>query len=179
MATNHIYHISEDGGITTFKPRPSPSPFPGLEADVVFGIEERLLHNYLLPRDCPRVTFYAGKNTSAEDRQQFMYTATADYIIIIETAWLPVIEKTTLYCYEFDATPFTVLDECAGYYVAYTEVKPVSVKRIDNILQELTSRQQVELRVVPNLWDVAEKVKKSTMQFSLIRMRNATAPAHK
>lgn len=173
MATNRIYHISEDGRITTFKPRPSPSQFEGLKDDVVFGIEERLLHNYLLPRDCPRVTFYAGANTSAEDRQLFMHTATAGYVVVIEAAWLPVVKQTTLFCYEFAPAPFILLDECAGYYVAFTEVKPTSVRRIDNILTELTRRQHVELRIVPTLLDIAEKVKASTLQFSLIRMRNA------
>ena len=173
MVTNRIYHISEDGNITTFKPRPSPSLFEGLTDDVVFGIEERLLHNYLLPRDCPRVTFYAGTNTSAEDRQAFMHTATAEYVVIIEAAWLPVVGQTTLFCYEFDPAAFTLLDGCAGYYVAFTEVKPISVRRIDNILTELTRHLHVELRIVPNLLDIAEKVKASTLQFSLIRMRNA------
>jgi len=173
MAANNIYHISENGGITSFKPRPSPSLFEGLTKDVFFGIEEKLLHNYLLPRDCPRVTFYAGENTSSEDRKLFLHTASAAYIVITEAGWLPVIEQTTLYCYEFDAAPFTLLDECAGYYVAYTEVKPVGIRRIDNILQQLTSLPHVELRIVPNLWAVAERVKASTLQFSLIRMRNA------
>jgi len=40
-------------------------------------------------------------------------------------------------------------------------------------LAELTHRD-VELRVTPSLWPLRDAVVASTLQFSLIRMRNAT-----
>ena len=54
-AVHRLFHISEEGGIDQFDPRPSPSFFAEIKGDVVFAISGKLLHNYLLPRDCPRV----------------------------------------------------------------------------------------------------------------------------
>jgi hypothetical protein len=167
-----IFHISENGEIETFKPRPSPAKIENLAGDVVFGISEKLLHNYLLPRDCPRVTFYASDKTSPTDKEKFLPAAT-DYVIAVEAKWFPAIQQTTLFCYEFDGETFSLIDECAGYYVSYKEVKPLSVKRIDNILDELFRRNDIELRILPELWSIADKVSKSSLNFSLIRMRNA------
>ncbi|NJM54026.1 MAG: hypothetical protein HC846_11960 [Blastocatellia bacterium] len=67
-----------------------------------------------------------------------------------------------------------MIDDCADYYVSFEEVKPIAVRRIDNILDELFERKNIELRILSNLWTFAEKVSKSSLNFSLIRMRNAT-----
>lgn len=172
MADKRIFHVSETEGIELFEPRPSPSEFDNINGDVVFGISYKLLHNYLLPRDCPRVTYYAGSQTTQEDQKTFLHSS-AEYIIAIEAKWLPVIEQTILFCYEFDGRTFTLVDECAGYYVSYEAVKPVAVRRIDNILGELLGRNNIELRFLNNLWLLADKVAQSSLNFSLIRMRNA------
>ena len=37
-------------------------------------------------------------------------------------------------------------------------------------------RHDVELRVMPSLWELREEVINSTMQYSIIRMRNAKPP---
>lgn len=174
MLGKRIFHISENGEIETFKPRPSPSKFDNLRGDVVFGISDKLLHNYLLPRDCPRVTYYASGKTSQADKEMFLQTS-ADYMIAIEAKWLSAIQKSILFCYEFDPETFSLADECAGYYVSYEEVKPVAVTRIEDVLGELFKRNDVELRILPNLWTLAEKISKSSLNFSLIRMRNAAS----
>jgi hypothetical protein len=63
--TNHLrlFHVSDIAGMKSFEPRPSRTG----EA-FVWAIGEPRLANYLVPRDCPRVTFYADQNTSEEDR---------------------------------------------------------------------------------------------------------------
>ncbi|MEI9955490.1 MAG: DUF6886 family protein [Ferruginibacter sp.] len=172
MITEKIFHISEDGGIKIFQPRPSPSAFDNIKGDVVFGISQKLLHNYLFPRDCPRVTYYAGSNTSIEDKNKFL-KAPVDFVIAIEAKWIPIINHTPIYCYEFDGESFSILDECAGYYISYDEVKPVSVRCINNSMEELLKRTDIELRILSNLMELANEVKNSTLNFSLIRMRNA------
>ncbi len=172
VTAKHIFHISENGEIEIFMPRPSPSHFKNLDRDVVFGISDKLLHNYLLPRDCPRVTFYASAETLSADKERFLLTS-AEFVIAIEAKWLPIILKTTLFCYEFDDKTFSMIDECADYYVSFEKVKPIAVKRIDNIIGELFKRENLELRILSNLWEIAEKVSKSSLNFSLIRMRNA------
>jgi len=67
-----LFHISEDADIKIFNPRPSPSYFEGIRGNVVFAISEKLLHNYLFPRECPRVAFYAGDKTSQLIRTNFL-----------------------------------------------------------------------------------------------------------
>jgi hypothetical protein len=172
LKPDKVFHISEDGEIETFKPRPAPPGFYNINGDVVFGISNKLLHNYLFPRDCPRVTYYAKPQSSQFDQDTFFRTS-AKFVIAIETKWFPIIQQTILYCYEFDGNLFTLLDECADYYISYEEVRPVAVRRIDIPLAEVLKRNDIELLVLPTLWNLADKVLKSSLNFSLIRMRNA------
>ncbi|PWK80479.1 hypothetical protein LX99_00947 [Mucilaginibacter oryzae] len=174
MHSSHpkLFHISEQPGISIFNPHPSPSYFDNITGDVVFAISEDLLHNYLLPRDCPRVTFYAGPETSDEDRQRFLGGNKARHVIITESGWYERIKQTILYCYEFASDDFVLIDKCAGYYISYKPVVPLAVMVIDNIMETLLNRD-VEFRFTPSLAAIADIVKNSTLQFSLIRMRNA------
>jgi hypothetical protein len=126
----------------------------------------------LFPRNCPRVTFYIGNKTSQYDKEKFFGQTSASYIIAIEASWFRVVQQTKLYCYEFPLDDFLLLDECADYYVSYKEVLPLSVHLIPNVFEQLFLRN-IELRVLPNLWTLADEVASSSLSFSLIRMRNA------
>ncbi len=172
MVPPELYHISEEPGIPIFRPRPSPSYFPGIRGDVVFAISKRLMHNYLLPRDCPRVTFYAGAESLPRDKDRLMGQTSADFVMAVESKWYPAIVGTTLYCYEFPAAGFILLDEAAGYYISYEETVPVSVSEIRDIPGELLQRN-IELRFMPDLLKLADAVKQSSLAYSLIRMRKA------
>jgi hypothetical protein len=167
-----LFHVSEDARIRTFVPRPSPSQFDAIRKEVVFAISERLLHNYLLPRDCPRVCYYAGSQTSPEDRQAFLGQFSASFVIAVENRWIKTIERTTLFLYEFPAQDFWLLDENAGYYISEKTIVPVSVRPIYNILEEMLKRD-VELRFMPSINELSEAVSHSSLNFSLIRMRNS------
>ncbi len=167
-----LFHISEDPAIKKFVPRPSPSHFDKIEGDVVFAITHQLLHNYLLPRDCPRVCFYARADSDPADIEKFIGPAGARYVIALESKWLPVIRKTTMYCYELPAPAFTLLDECAGYYISYEPVAPLSVQPVSDLLAELAQRR-TDVRFLETLRPLAEMITKSTLNYSLIRMRNA------
>jgi hypothetical protein len=167
-----LYHVSEEGDIRRFVPRPSPAAIPGLTEPVVFAIEEGLLHNYLLPRDCPRVTFYARPESDPADVERLLGTTTARFVVAIESGWLERALSTPLYLYELPGETFRVLDRGAGYRVSSETVEPLRVVRIPNPLAEL-ARRDVELRVMPSLRPLREAVVASSLQFSLIRMRNA------
>lgn len=80
--------------------------------------------------------------------------------------------ETTLYLYEFDISNFYLLDECAGYYVSENIEIPVSITKIDNLFDELIKRN-VEIRILDELWTLSDEVKKSTLNWSFCRMRNA------
>jgi hypothetical protein len=167
-----LFHISDDPHITLFAPRPSPSHYDMITGDVVFAVSGELLHNYLLPRNCPRVSFYPGPNTTLEDVRYFMGDTTARYVLAIEKNWVPAVQAAAIYCYELPVDDFILLDECAGYYISYRAIPPIAVTRIDNLLDELLIRD-VELRIVESLWPLADAVKASTMNYSCIRMKFA------
>jgi hypothetical protein len=159
-----VFHVSEEPGITVFAPRPG---------DVVWAISEARLGNYLLPRDCPRVTFYALTTTTAVDRARFLGDAPA--VVAIESVWLSRCESTPLTLYEFDAQPFQMKDAIAGYYTTHETVYPVATRCVERPLQVLRGRG-VDVRVLDCLWQLREDVATSSLGFSIIRMRNAAPP---
>jgi hypothetical protein len=174
---SRLFHLSEEPGIAKFVPRPSPSFFPAIKGDVVYAITDKLLHNYLLPRDCPRVTYYANPESKPEDIDRFLGQSNATFVVAIEAAWFQRVKETVLYSYEFPTGSFIPLDENAGYYISYESVAPLAERRIDDIFGELLSRRDIELRVLPELWTLGDAVVKSSLSYSLIRMRNALTPA--
>jgi len=161
-----LFHVSEESGIERFEPRPSQYA----DAPVVWAIDADRLRNYLLPRECPRVTYYAGRETTAADVGQFLGSSLA--VIAVESAWLERLRSCRLYCYHLPPETFACMDECAGYFVSRRPVVPTQVQVVDDLLAALLGRG-VELRFVPNLWSLHDAVVSSTLRFSIIRMRNA------
>src|SRR5215211_2763939 len=105
-----LFHISDDPNITRFDPRLPPSPSSGQTGLMVWAVGEQLLHNYLLPRDCPRVTFYAGPTSSAEDIARLIGTSTANHVVAIESSWMPALRSGVLYQYALPPETFTPVD---------------------------------------------------------------------
>ena len=161
-----LFHVSEESGITRFEPRASEY-VSGL---VVWAIEERRLCNYLVPRECPRVTYYAGVGATAADVARFLGSSPA--VVAIESGWLERVRSTRLYCYHMPAETFECLDACAGYFVSRVPVVPSRIEVFDDPVGELQKRG-MELRMAPSLWPLRDAVVASSLQFSLIRMRNA------
>jgi hypothetical protein len=167
-----LFHISEEPDIKVFYPRPSPQSYDIIKSDVVFAISDKLLHNYLLPRDCPRVTYYKSTNTSEAEAVKFFGESKADYIMNVELDWKERIDNVVVYKYEMPSENFSMLDETAGYYISYKEIYPEAVNVVRDLYKELETRN-VELRFLVNLHEIAENVKNSTLNFSIIRLRNA------
>jgi len=161
-----LFHVSEESGIRRFEPR--PSEYVG--APVVWAIDASRLPNYLLPRECPRVTYYAGSQTTTADLERFLGSSTV--VVAVESGWLDRLRSCRLYCYHMPVESFECFDQCAGYFVSRVAVEPQHVEVLDDPIAELLARG-TELRLVPNLWELRDAVVVSTLQFSLIRMRNA------
>jgi len=161
-----LFHVSEEPGIKRFEPRPSGN---GGES-VVWAIDAARLRNYLLPRECPRVTYYAGNETSPADVERFLGSSPA--VVAVESGWLERLRSCRLYCYRLPPDRFECIDECAGYFVSRVPVVPACVEVLDDPIAELLKRG-VELRLVPNLWFLHDAVAASSLRFSMIRMRNA------
>ena len=58
-----LFHLSEDPDIVEFNPRPSKYT----QDPVVWAVNDEKLRNYLLTRDCPRVTYYADARTDPNE----------------------------------------------------------------------------------------------------------------
>ena len=166
MRRVRLFHVSEESGIERFEPRASEYT----AEPVVWAIDRERLRNYLVPRDCPRVSYYAGRQTKAADVERFLGSSPA--VIAVESGWLDRLRSCRLYCYHLSAATFACLDEGAGYFVSRVPVVPEFVEVFDDVLAELLKRG-VELRFVPSLWSLRDAVVASSLQFSLIRMRNA------
>lgn len=139
---------------------------------MVWAVDEAHLHNYLLPRDCPRVCFRPVESTSLEDRERLMGGSDAQAVVAIESGWLAALRQETLYRYLLPAATFSCIDSSAGYFISRGTVVPERVEIIDDLLCALVERN-VELRITPTLWPLRDAVACSTMEFSIIRMRNA------
>jgi hypothetical protein len=160
-----LFHVSEERGIERFEPRAAE----GSEA-LVWAIDADRLCNYLVPRECPRVTYYAGRETTAEDVERFLGESKA--VIAIEPEWLERLQSCRLFCYHMPPETFECDDGCAGYFVSRVPVVPARVEVFDDPVAELRKRG-VELRIVSNLWPLRDAVVASSLMFSMIRMRNA------
>jgi hypothetical protein len=161
-----LFHVSEEGDIEQFVPRESE----GSSEPVVWAIDADRLRSYLVPRECPRVTYYAGRATTDADRERFLGSSAA--VVAIERNWLERVLACRLYCYHLPPETFQCIDECAGYFVSRVPVVPAYVEAVDDPISELR-RSGVELRIMPNLWPLRDAVVASSLQFSIIRMRNA------
>lgn len=164
-----LFHISEEDNIRIFKPRIPDRDDLDKTVGLVWAIDEERLPNFLTPRNCPRVTYHIGRNTSEMDKQKFFSSTTLSHVVIIEGKWFEIMRTTTLYLYEFDTDDFELQDNVAGYYVAKTAQVPKAKYELNDLLLELIKRN-VEIRIVDNLWNIADKVKMSTLNWSLCRM---------
>lgn len=161
-----LFHLSEETNIERFEPRASEYA-DGL---VVWAIDADRLRNYLLPRDCPRVTYYTGRETTPADVERFLGASPA--VVAVESGWLERVRSCRLYCYHLPPEAFECIDECAGYFVSRVPIVPARIEAFDDLIAALLQRG-VELRFVPNLWPLRDAVVASSLQYSLIRMRNA------
>ncbi|HEY3260768.1 MAG TPA: hypothetical protein VGJ95_10970 [Pseudonocardiaceae bacterium] len=167
--TGRAYHFSHDPGMTEFVPHvaaTSAEPHP-----CVWAIDAEHAPAYWFPRDCPRVTFWPVAHPSAE---AVLLLAGARRVHAVEWAWLARIRDAVLYRYEFDAAEFRRYEEAAGYLVAARPVRPLAVHPVGDLFAAHAAAG-IELRLVPNLWPLADLVRRSGLAFSMIRMRCAVA----
>ncbi len=139
---------------------------------LVWAISEARLVNFLTPRDCPRVTFYATPDSTLEDIDRFMGYTDVNAVIAIEHAWFRRTLETQLTVYEFDPRDFILQDATAGYYVTTHTQVPIGVTMIDDVFDSIFARN-AELRVLPNLWPLCNAIKSSSLGYSMCRMKNA------
>lgn len=164
-----LYHFSEDPTIERFVPRP-PLAHPEQEPRV-WAIDEWHQPIYWVPRDCPRVCFWPLPTTTPEDRARFEAETAARLVIAIEAGWLDRLRRTRLYRYEMPEAAFESLHD-HGAHVSREAIVPLRVEPVGDLLSRL-AEAEVELRISPSLVPLARAVMRTTLHWSLIRMRNA------
>jgi len=165
-----LFHVSEDAGIARFEPRPVPSPDSGVEGLAVWAIAESHLPNYLLPRDCPRICFRAGADTTDADRERFLFDA--ERVVAFEATWLTRVRACALMLYALPGETFEEAVAEAGYWISRVPVTPLAATPINDVLAALVARG-TEVRVLQDFWRLRDAVVGSSLQFSIIRGRNA------
>lgn len=164
-----LFHVSEESNIEVFNPRIPDRNDLDKSIGLVWAIDEERLPNFLTPRDCPRVTYHIGENTSEQDIENYFTSKTMKHTVIIEHKWYEIMKNTTLYLYEFDPTDFELQDGIAGYYIAKTPQIPKDKYVINDLFKVLFERN-IELRFVDNLWDISDRIKQTTLNWSMCRM---------
>ena len=165
-----LFHVSEETNIELFIPRIPLREDMNKSKGLVWALTEGQLVQFLTPRECPRVTYRISEATTQDDIEKF-FSSPSLYCVAIEHGWYEKMASTILYVYEFDAANF-YFDERAGFYVSDQTEKPISVVKYDDLFGELFKRN-VEIRILSNLWLLADEVEKSTLQFSICDMANA------
>lgn len=162
-----LFHVSEEPNIQAFVPRIPYRKDMDKSKGLVWSLTEPSLPNWLTPRNCPRVGYRVSDETTTEDISKF-FSSSSKHCVSIEHAWYERMANTTLYVYEFDDTNF-YFDEIAGFYVSDQTEIPIAVVQYNHLFDELFKRN-IEVRLINNLWPLAEEVKKSSLTWSLCRM---------
>jgi len=113
-----LFHVSEEPDIQVFVPRLPKRKDLDQSVGLVWAVDEARLPNFLTPRDCPRVTYHIGENTSDSDKERFFSSSGVSHCVVVEHRWLEAMRSTSLFLYEFDTVDFELQDSVAGYYVS-------------------------------------------------------------
>lgn len=170
MGKPKLFHVSEEAGIARFKPRPPPSPEAGVEGDAVWAVADSHLVNFLTPRDCPRITFRAGPDTIEADKARFLVSAAR--VVAFEVDWLERVRGCTLWLYEMPPATFEEALPEAGYWISRAAVTPIGVS-VERDLMAALDAAGAEVCLLQDFWTFADAVAASSLQFSIIRHRNA------
>ena len=164
-----LWHVSEDASIASFRPQRNPAA--SIDAPLVWAVDTRHLPMFWFPRECPRATFWADSATSREDAEQFLHGGHGR-VHAIEGAWLERVRSARVFAYRLPESPFTPHPEVGGYWLSEETVEPLELVELGDLLAR-HAEARIELRVVPNLWPLWNRVIVSSLQFSGIRLRNA------
>ncbi|MEM8567880.1 MAG: DUF6886 family protein [Bacteroidota bacterium] len=171
MSSLRLFHISEEGDIQKFHPRKSKEQW-GYHK-YVWAIDEGKIHNYLLPRDCPRICIDLERTGDQLNWLKTFSIENHKAVIFICYEWCEKIQACTLFQYEFGKRNFEPIDKVAGYFVSRMVETPIQRFVIRNCEQEL-SRLNVKLIQLDRIkmLDIKEKVVKDLESFSIIKWEN-------
>jgi hypothetical protein len=164
-----LWHVSADASIARFEPRANERH--DSREPLVWAIDDEHVPAYWFPRECPRGTFWAVDSTTDEDVERFLTGDRVTRVHAIEAGWLEVLRAGRLYAYSLPAEGFERYERAAGYWVSRDAVEPAGVEELGDLLSR-HAEAGIELRIVPQLLPLWERVIASSLEFSGIRLRN-------
>jgi len=165
-----LWHVSDDFGILRLEPRVSAAT-PELE--LVWAVDTRHLPLFWFPRECPRGTFWAGEDTTDEDVEYFLSGKRDLRVHAVDTDWEQRLRDGKVIAYRVPEASFEPDPAVTGYWRSRSGVTPTEVVVITDFIGR-HAEAGIELRVVLDLWSVWDRIVASTLEFSGIRLRNAT-----
>ncbi|EZH74154.1 hypothetical protein ATO12_14880 [Aquimarina atlantica] len=167
-----LFHISEEENIEKFNPRISKKQWNN-KMLYVWAISEQKLHNYLLPRNCPRICINMGQSSILKELLPLEEIQNRKSIIIVPENWKSSIQNCILYKYQFKKQNFKLIDKIAGYYVSTKTESPIHKVKIKNCIKEL-DELNVELKIVDKIkmLKIKEKIVENLEEFSIIKWSN-------
>jgi hypothetical protein len=172
-----LYHFSENPDITVFHPHVAKSSANQDEA-LVWAIDDWHAPMYYVPRDCPRVCFWAGAKTTPEDRERWLNHLEPRLVMVVEASWLERIRSVRLYRYTMPEASFSPAGHGGGHYVSREMINPLQVEPVGDLLAAIVNAR-VELRITARLGPMWKQIcSSSTLDHSGTRLRNAEGYPH-
>ena len=137
----------------------------------MWAIDDEHVSAYWFPRDCPRGTFWAVASTSDDDVERFLTGDRSLRVHALQADWLAAFRSARLCAYRLPAETFERYEKAAGYWVSQQPVEPVEAVELGDLF-ERHAAAGIELRIVPDLAAVWQRVIASTLEYSGIRLRN-------
>lgn len=90
-----LFHVSEESDIKVFTPRIPLRQDVNQNIGLVWAIDDARLPNYLTPRNCPRVTYSVGPQTTDSDKKLFFSSSEISHAIVLESKWYYEMQNAT------------------------------------------------------------------------------------
>jgi hypothetical protein len=165
-----LWHVSEDPAIEVFEPQ--RNELHALDEPLVWAVDTHYWWLYWFPRDCPRACFEASSDTTEEDVEHWLHGDRTRRVAVIEGAWLERFRSARVYAYRLPPDTFEPWDK---FFVSREAVTPLELRELGDLLARHAEAEN-ELRVAPALYPLWDKVVETTLDFSGIRLRNASRP---
>lgn len=149
-----------------------PTPAADTDEPLVWAIDTRHQPLFWFPRECPRGTFWAGPGTAEADVERFLDGDRSRRVHAIEGDWLERMRAARVYAYRVPEPGFRPHDTVGGYWVSPEGVDPIERVDLGDLLRR-HAEAGIELRIIPSIWPLWDRVVESTLEFSGSRLRNA------
>ena len=162
-----LWHVSDDPAIRRFEPHRAPSSTR--DELLVWAVDTRHLPLYWFPRSCPRGTWWAAPETTEADEAALLSGALR--VHAIQGDWLEHMRSARVFAYRLPETTFEPDPDVGGYWLSREPVEPLELVELGDLLA-LHAAAEIELRIVPDLAALWQRVIRSSLEFSGMRLRN-------